>query len=63
MDTNLESWLKEKDIKYVLHKHPAVFTVAEAKEHCSFISISSGFLINYSINSNMSLQELRMFYL
>ena len=37
MDRKLESWLKERNIGYILHTHPAVFTVAEAKEHCSFI--------------------------
>ena len=31
MDKNLEKYLKEHDIKYIEHKHPAVFTVEESK--------------------------------
>lgn len=31
MDKNLERYLKERDIGYVKHEHPAVFTVEESK--------------------------------
>ncbi|QEE17055.1 prolyl-tRNA synthetase associated domain-containing protein [Promethearchaeum syntrophicum] len=37
MDKELDSWLENHRIKYVLHKHPAVFTVPEAKIHCGHI--------------------------
>ena len=37
MDSKLEEWLKGNNIEYKLHKHPAVFTVEEAKKHCGFI--------------------------
>ncbi|MHA1199635.1 MAG: prolyl-tRNA synthetase associated domain-containing protein [Candidatus Heimdallarchaeaceae archaeon] len=37
MDSKLEKWLKKRKIEYKLHTHPAVFTVEEAKKHCSFI--------------------------
>ena len=37
MDEALKTWLKENQIEYVLHTHPAVFTVEEARIHCSFI--------------------------
>ncbi len=37
MEKKLLQWLEERNIKYILHTHPAVFTVEEAKKHCSFI--------------------------
>ena len=37
MDEKLETWLKNYQIEYKLHTHPAVFTIEEAKEHCSHI--------------------------
>ncbi len=37
MEPELEKWLKLRNIEYKLHYHPAVFTVEEAKKHCSFI--------------------------
>lgn len=37
MDTKLKSWLAQNDISYVLHSHPAVFTVPEAQIHCGHI--------------------------
>lgn len=37
MDETLKTWLKENHIKYILHTHPAVFTVEEARIHCGFI--------------------------
>jgi len=37
MDASLNQWLADNDINYVLHTHPAVFTVPEAKEHCYHI--------------------------
>ncbi len=37
MDEALNSWLKEHQIEYKLHTHPAVFTVDEARIHCGFI--------------------------
>ena len=37
MDEALYSWLKEHQIEYKLHTHPAVFTVEEARIHCGFI--------------------------
>ena len=37
MDASLKQWLADNDINYVLHTHPAVFTVPEAKEHCYHI--------------------------
>ncbi|MCE7748969.1 MAG: prolyl-tRNA synthetase associated domain-containing protein [Candidatus Heimdallarchaeota archaeon] len=37
MDSTLKDWLDCKNINYKLHIHPAVFTVEEAKKHCSFI--------------------------
>jgi Ala-tRNA(Pro) deacylase len=33
----LKKWLSKHGIQYVLHKHPAVFTVPEAKIHCGNI--------------------------
>ena len=37
MNTSLKSWLEKHNIGYVLHTHPAVFTVPEAKIHCGHI--------------------------
>ena len=37
MDASLKQWLADNDINYVIHTHPAVFTVPEAKEHCYHI--------------------------
>ena len=37
MDISLKQWLEKRKIKYILHTHPAVFTVEEAQKHCSFI--------------------------
>lgn len=37
MDSALATWLERKGVEYILHSHPAVFTAAEAKIHCSFI--------------------------
>jgi len=37
MDDSLEQWLADRNINYVLHTHPAVFTVPEAMEHCGHI--------------------------
>jgi len=37
MDDSLKQWLSDHNIQYVLHTHPAVFTVAEAKIHCGHI--------------------------
>ena len=37
MDASLKEWLEKHDIQYVLHTHPAVFTVPEAKIHCGHI--------------------------
>ncbi|MFX0000454.1 MAG: prolyl-tRNA synthetase associated domain-containing protein [Candidatus Hodarchaeota archaeon] len=37
MEDSLKQWLQENDIQYILHTHPAVFTVPEAKEHCGHI--------------------------
>jgi Ala-tRNA(Pro) deacylase len=33
----VEIYLKDKQIEYKLHEHPAVFTCAEAEKHCSHI--------------------------
>jgi len=32
-----KNFLQQNDITYVLHEHPAVFTCAEAEEHCGNI--------------------------
>lgn len=32
--TIVEDFLKSKDIKYVLHEHPAVYTCEEAEKYC-----------------------------
>ncbi|MFW9822191.1 MAG: prolyl-tRNA synthetase associated domain-containing protein [Candidatus Thorarchaeota archaeon] len=37
MDDSLKQWLKNHNIHYIHHTHPAVFTVAEAKIHCGHI--------------------------
>lgn len=37
MDEKLSNWLFERNIKYTLHTHKAVYTVAEAKEHSGTI--------------------------
>jgi Ala-tRNA(Pro) deacylase len=37
MKDDLRQWLAEHDIQYVLHTHPAVFTVPEARAHCGHI--------------------------
>ena len=37
MEESLKQWLREHNINYILHTHPAVFTVPEAKEHCGSI--------------------------
>ena len=33
MEASLKQWLVDHNINYVLHTHPAVFTVPEAKKH------------------------------
>ncbi|HEC40298.1 hypothetical protein LCGC14_0916690 [marine sediment metagenome] len=38
MEASLKQWLADHNINYVLHTHPAVFTVTEAREHCYHIS-------------------------
>ncbi|NPD89958.1 MAG: prolyl-tRNA synthetase associated domain-containing protein [Asgard group archaeon] len=37
MDNQLVEWLEQYQIEYKLHTHPAVFTIEEAKKHCSHI--------------------------
>ncbi|MHA2392849.1 MAG: prolyl-tRNA synthetase associated domain-containing protein [Promethearchaeota archaeon] len=37
MKESLKQWLATHDIQYLLHTHPAVFTVPEAKIHCGHI--------------------------
>ncbi len=37
MEDSLKRWLAVHNIQYVLHSHPAVFTVPEAREHCGHI--------------------------
>jgi Ala-tRNA(Pro) deacylase len=37
MEESLKQWLADHDIQYVLHAHPAVFTVPEARIHCGHI--------------------------
>jgi len=37
MEESLKQWLRQHNIHYILHTHPAVFTVPEAKEHCGHI--------------------------
>lgn len=38
MDESLKQWLSNHNIEYILHTHPAVFTVPEAKIHTGHIS-------------------------
>ncbi|MBT5016642.1 prolyl-tRNA synthetase associated domain-containing protein [Candidatus Peregrinibacteria bacterium] len=35
--TNVQQFLEENNIEYILHKHPAVFTCEEAEKHCGNI--------------------------
>lgn len=35
--TNVEEYLQDNQIKYVLHEHPAVYTCEEAEKHCGDI--------------------------
>jgi len=37
LDEALKKWLEQYQISYILHSHPAVFTVEEAQKHCGFI--------------------------
>ena len=37
MKESLRKWLTTHNIQYILHQHPAVFTVPEAKIHCGHI--------------------------
>ncbi len=37
MKESLKQWLAEHNIQYILHTHPAVFTVPEAKIYCGHI--------------------------
>ena len=37
MEKELKDWLDQYQIFYILHSHPAVFTVEEAQKHCGFI--------------------------
>jgi len=37
MKESLKNWLSTHNIQYILHQHPAVFTVPEAKIHCGHI--------------------------
>jgi len=37
MNKSIKDFLDKNDIHDTLHTHPAVFTVAEARKHCSFI--------------------------
>lgn len=37
MKETLGKWLSTHNIQYILHQHPAVFTVPEAKIHCGHI--------------------------
>jgi len=49
MRKSLKNWLDEHDINYILHTHPAVFTVPEAKVYCGHITgthCKNLFLIN-----------------
>ncbi len=38
MNESLLKWLDDHEIRYVLHSHPAVFTVPEARIHCGHIT-------------------------
>jgi Ala-tRNA(Pro) deacylase len=37
MEDSLKQWLADHNIQYILHAHPAVFTVPEARIHCGYI--------------------------
>jgi Ala-tRNA(Pro) deacylase len=37
LDIDLEEWLNQNQIEYIIHKHPAVYTVEEAQIHCGHI--------------------------
>jgi Ala-tRNA(Pro) deacylase len=37
MEDSLKEWLENNNIQYILHTHPAVYTVPEAKIHCGHI--------------------------
>ncbi|NHJ26220.1 MAG: prolyl-tRNA synthetase associated domain-containing protein [Candidatus Lokiarchaeota archaeon] len=37
MENSIKQWLVQHKIQYILHTHPAVFTVPEAKIHCGHI--------------------------
>jgi Ala-tRNA(Pro) deacylase len=37
MQDSIKEWLIKHKIQYILHTHPAVFTVPEAKIHCGHI--------------------------
>ena len=37
MEDSLEQWLADYDIQYILHTHPPVFTVPEARTYCGHI--------------------------
>ncbi|MFX1281847.1 MAG: prolyl-tRNA synthetase associated domain-containing protein [Promethearchaeota archaeon] len=37
MEEKLKQWLSDNHIEYILHTHPAVFTVPEAKIHTGYI--------------------------
>ncbi len=37
MKESVKNWLSTHNIQYILHQHPAVFTVPEAKIHCGHI--------------------------
>ncbi len=37
MEASLKQWLSDHNISYILHTHPAVFTVPEARKHCYHI--------------------------
>lgn len=37
MDSKVSEWLEKNGIEYILHTHPFVYTVEEARKYCSFI--------------------------
>ena len=52
----LKNWLEKNNIHYVLHTHPAVFTVPEAEIHCGHIPgthIKNLFLRNKKTNEHL----------
>ena len=71
MDKKLENYLKEKEIKYKEHKHPAVFTVEESKKlnktisglHCKtlFLKDSNGiyYLIGMPAEKRLDSKKFR----